>query len=127
MPVCAVALEYMFDVVLAVFVWLADRVLDIESELGDDMELGGCVEVKMEREVDAGFDVELGMAFVEPETDSRVGLGVIVAPAFAEVAGPFEAPMLAVDAGFIDEPIPRLETALLPEGLGTQHSASLVT
>ena len=116
----------MFDVLLAVFVvWLAERVLDIESELADDMELGICVKLRVGREVDAGFDVGLGMIFVDLEKDSRVELGVIVAPAFAEVAGPIEPPMLAVDTALMDEPIPMLETALVPEELGTQHSAWL--
>ena len=97
--------------------------LDTGIELADDLELGACGEVKVGREVDAGFDVELGKKSVEPGTDPRVGLEVIVAPAFAEVADPIEAPTLAVDAAIIDEPIPRPEPALLPEEFGTQHSA----
>ena len=113
-PVCAVALVYMFDVLLAVLVvLLAETVLDIDIELNVD------------KEVDAEFHVELIMVFVEPDTDARVGLEVIVPPASAEEAGPVEAPTLAVDAGSIDEPIPRLEAALMPEELGTQHSARL--
>ena len=122
-PVCAVALVYTFDVLLAVFVvWLAERVLDIDIQLADDMELGDCVEVKVDREADAGFDIELGMAFVEPEKDPSVELAVIVTPAFPEGANPIEAPTPAVDAGFIEKPIPRLETALFPKAFGTQHS-----
>lgn len=123
-PVCAVVLVYMFDVLLAVFVVvLAERVLDIDIELAVDMELDVGIELNVDGEIDAGFDVELGMVFVEPDTDSSVGLEVIVAPAFTEVAGPTEDPALAVDARLINEPILRLETALLPEELGTQHSA----
>ena len=99
--------------------------LDTEIEPADDMKLGVCVELKMEREVDAGFNVELGMAFVEPDTDSEIWPEVIVAPAFAEVAFPIEASTLVVDARFIDEPMPRLGTAPLPEEFGTQHSARL--
>ena len=97
--------------------------LDVDTELADDMELGVCVELKVDREVDAEYDVELGMAFVEPETDPRVELAVIVASVFAEVGDPIEAPTLAVVGGLIDETIPRLETALLPEESGTQHLA----
>ena len=65
------------------------------------------------------------MIFVEPDTDARAELEVIVPPAFVEVADSIEAPTLAVDAGLIVEPILRLETELLPEELGTQHSATL--
>ncbi len=118
-PVCAVALVYMFDVLLAVLlVLLAERVLDI------DMELDVGIELNVLKEVDAEFHVELSLLFVEADTGSRVGFEV-VAPAFAEEAGPIEVPTLAVDAGFIDEPIPRLEIALMPEELGTQHSVRL--
>ncbi len=72
--------------------------LDIDIELDIDMELDVVIELNVDREVDAEFDVELGMVFVELDT---------------------------VDAGLIDEPIPRLEPALLPDELGTQHSARL--
>ena len=90
-PVCAVVLWYMFDVLLAVFVvWLAVRVLVIDLEIVVEME----------------FEV-------------------IVAAAFAVVADPIEDPTLTADAGLIDEAIPRLEAALLPEVFGTQHSARL--
>ena len=119
-PVCAAALVYMFDVLVAVFVvWLAERVLEM------DIELDVAIELNVDREVDAEFDVELGMVFVEPDTDSIAELKVIVPPAFAEVAVSIEAPVSAVDAGLIDEPILRVEIALLPEELGTQHSATL--
>lgn len=91
MPVCAVALWYMFDVLLAVFVvWLAVRVLVNDLETVVEMEFR-----------------------------------VIVAPTFAVVADPIEAPTLTADAGLIDEAIPRLEPTLLPEEFGTQHSARL--
>lgn len=99
--------------------------LDIDIELAVDMELDVGIELNMDRDVYAGFELELGMEFVEPDTDSRAELEVIVAPTYAEVADSIEAPMLVVDAGLIDEPILRLETALFPEELGTQHSARL--
>ena len=89
------------------------------------MELDVGIELDMDREVDAGFEVELVTVFVEPDTESMAELEVIVAPAVAEVADPVGAPRLAVDARLIDEPVPRLETALLPGELGTQHSAGL--
>ena len=90
-PVCAVVLWYMFDVLLAVFVvWLAVRVLVIDLEIVVDM----------------GFEV-------------------IVAPTFAGVADPIEAPTLTANASLINEALLRLEAALLPEEFATQHWARL--
>ena len=102
-----------------------DTKLDVDIELDDHIELDVAIELDVDREVDAEFDVELGMVFVEPDTDSIPELEVIVPPAFVEAADSIEVPTPAVDVGLIDEPILRLETALLPEELGTQHSATL--